>query len=565
MYANHQMNEVPPIDTDHILSFIRVGGTRDPRGRHPQKVAFEQELNDFYDHEFQPCFNQPKYDLTHKSFLLPYLATQIQTGFNNNTKEHFLTRIRKIMNLLRPTELTDDTLFKRIETHILQDRHDLIPDPYRAWAQMIRQEYLPPTYEKCYGYDVKAHPDKYLSYSIKMNDVIEQYNQVIQHSQLPEEEQRKQIHKLFQPIPLRTNCVPCYLTLDAASIVSIFYQHNKAIGQHISEHQEAIWSSLFLTNKKVMRIAGYHFSTLQTDGVGVSICFQKNGLTQAEKKISVEATEPKHLEDLNQQELALCQGRHLVAGDPGKQSAIYLMNDQRDKLRYTPRQRQAESRTLICQHIMDKEKTHHGIQALELVLSHYDSKTVNYQLFKEYLSIHTHFQPQIGGFYQQIVWRRMKWRTWINRRQSEDQFLNRMEQTFGSRDDVLICYGDWSQTQQMKYLMPSQGVGLRRLIQKRFDVVMVDEFRTSKLCNQCHGELGHYENLYRVLVCQNCQYNRLESKCCIFNRDANACMNLLYLSHEWIQHQSRPEPYCRMMTLTTFTPDVPVGVRNLRL
>ena len=99
----------------------------------------------------------------------------------------------------------------------------------------------------------------------------------------------------------------------------------------------------------------------------------------------------------------------------------------------------------------------------------------------------------------------MKWRIWINRRRSENQFLNRIEDVYGHPENVLIYYGNWSQSQQMKYLMPSQGVSLKRLVSKWFETVIVDEYRTSKMCNQCHQELNHQQglkhNLYRVLVC----------------------------------------------------------------
>ena len=103
----------------------------------------------------------------------------------------------------------------------------------------------------------------------------------------------------------------------------------------------------------------------------------------------------------------------------------------------------------------------------------------------------------------------------------------------------------------MKHVMPSQGVGLRRLISRRFETVMVDEYRTSKLCNQCHQKLEQYQgekrSLYRVLVCRHCQSNRSESKCCFFNRDANAGMNMLYLTKMWLQTQKRPLEYKRTM------------------
>ena len=108
----------------------------------------------------------------------------------------------------------------------------------------------------------------------------------------------------------------------------------------------------------------------------------------------------------------------------------------------------------------------------------------------------------------------MKWR--IAKRQSEDNFLNRIEETYGSRDKILIAYGNWSQNRQMKHMMPSMGVGLRRLISKRFVTVLIDEFRSSMLCNHCHHKLENYQGCYRVLLCPNCQNNKRVSRNSIF-------------------------------------------------
>ena len=103
--------------------------------------------------------------------------------------------------------------------------------------------------------------------------------------------------------------------------------------------------------------------------------------------------------------------------------------------------------------------------------------------------------------------------------------------------------------------MFEMGVGLRRVIKKRFEVVLVDEFRTSKLCSKCDKELTNYKRLHRVLVCNGCKssgYRNEESENSIFmNRDMNACMNLLRISNSWINEQRRPEKFCR-----TLNPDL---------
>jgi len=59
----------------------------------------------------------------------------------------------------------------------------------------------------------------------------------------------------------------------------------------------------------------------------------------------------------------------------------------------------------------------------------------------------------------------------------------------------------------MKYIMPTKGIGLRRIIRKKYDVVLIDEYKTSKLCSHCGDELENYKNIHRLLVCKNCKSN----------------------------------------------------------
>ena len=561
-YLNHQ--PLPIIDKDFILSCIRIGGHTDHRGRPSKKTDLEHTLRDFYEREYQPCINQTTYDLKYKSFIVPYLAVQIQTAFENNITLHFLKRVRKVLNIFKPDSLTDKKLIKRVKNLILLDRHDLIPEEYREWSQQFKEQFLPPTYQKCYGYDVQVNPAKYLPYLIRMNQAIEQRNNAVQNSNLSDEEKSAQIQRLFQPIPLRTSKIPCYITIDANSIVSLFYHQNKGqTGQHIKDHRDEVWGSVFQTNRKVLKMKGYHFCSLQTDGVGVSVCFQKDGLSYKEKHSRLKEPPSLLLEDLTETELLMLQNKKLIGADPGKQSSIYLMDQSQKRLRYTPRQRRAETGTLVCRRVMETMKDCDGVKQAETVLSYYNSKTVDYDAFKEYIRQETLFNQRTDQFYQQDLWRKMKWRMWINRRRSEDQFLNRIEATFGDPEEILICYGNWSETQQMKHLMPSQGIGLRRLISKRFKVVMVDEYHTSKLCNQCHQPLESYQDLYRVRYCPTCQNNRSASTCCFFNRDANACMNMLFLAGEWLNNRRRPVEYRREMFLTTTTVREIVVVENL--
>ena len=50
------------------------------------------------------------------------------------------------------------------------------------------------------------------------------------------------------------------------------------------KYKNHIWDKIFKTNKKVMKMNGYEYKTILTDGIGVSICFQKSGKRYKENK-----------------------------------------------------------------------------------------------------------------------------------------------------------------------------------------------------------------------------------------------------------------------------------------
>jgi len=550
------------INKELILHFIRAGGIRDVRGRRASNQSFVKELDNFYTKEYAPCLRKDKYDLKNKTYLITYLAQQIQTGYNNNIKVHFITRIRRLMNILDPfRDMEKDKVMKRtfgnVKNLILLDHLEELPEEYKSWGRMIKKEYLPNEYINCYGYDVKVYPEKYIYYMIKMNEKIVQLNSQTNQTDISVEEKRKHLFHLFQPIPLRTSIVPCYMTIDACAINSLFLPEKGRMERQkkIESIRADIWGAIFHTDRRVMKMKGYVFKTIQTDGIGASICFQKEGLQKkmgTSKKETTPETSETYLTDLSETELSICRTKKLVASDPGKEDLTHMMNDQKQRLRYGSRQRQVESQSVRNREILLIEKIRHHINEEETSLKDHSCCTIDYDQFKHYISLKTKLDEKVGGFYQQDLHRKMKWRACIDRRKSEDQFLNRIGQTYGSSEDILICHGNWSQTRQMKYLHPTLGNGLKRLLERRYKVVLVDEWGTSKYCNQCHNKLIHHRDsltdkkLYRVLRCSECQSSGLDSKkTYFFNRDSNACMNILYLCHEWMDHRTRPHPYNR--------------------
>jgi len=455
------------------------------------------------------------------------------------------------MNIIKPNDTLDKKDFNKIKNLILLDKMDKIPENYKRWSENIKRNYLPREYEKCYGYDVKVKPEKYLFYTIKMNDDVEKLNNSIKNNKdLTEEDKRCKIKKLFQPISLRNTTIPNYITIDTNVILSLFKKKGESqMNKKTKKYKNHIWDKIFKTNKKVMKMKGYEYKTILTDGIGVSICFQKIGKRYKQNKNSNEDNEL-YIDDLCDIDLEICKSKKIVSIDPGKSNLVYMLDKNKKKLRYTCCQRRRESLRKRCNKILLREKQKNKIIEEETKLSSYNCKSVNYNAFKQYITEKILLNDKVRWFYENVLWRKLKWRTWIYQRKSEDKFLHRIEETYGNKEDLLLCYGNWSNNKQMKYIMPTKGVGLRRVIQKKFNVVLVDEFRTSKLCSKCNSILENAKinnkKLHRVLVCRGCKSSGSESKNTTFmNRDMNACMNMLHISKSWIQSKMRPKIFCR--------------------
>jgi hypothetical protein len=118
-----------------------------------------------------------KHDLRNFTYLLPYLATQMHTGLYNNLKEHFLTRLLRFINKTvseYEEGLTKDEVKK--ERKLLKDAlfvNETVPERYAKWGEEHRKNMLPSSWEVSLPYDVKVHPDKYLTHSFYINSVLE--------------------------------------------------------------------------------------------------------------------------------------------------------------------------------------------------------------------------------------------------------------------------------------------------------------------------------------------------------------------------------------------------------
>ena len=540
-YNNRQ--QFPEINEKFILYCIKALGEKTNSGRKEKDTSILETLQEFYDTEYQPLLNHQKTQLKNKSNMLPYLATQLHTSLSNNTQERFIQHFLRFINKTT-TKITEDnaTLFK-FKKQLLDCNEETEP-MFDDWKRTHLQNILPKNIKKSVHYDVKVSPFDYLKGMLYMNAVLE-----------------KEEHKLFQPLPLRNNIIPKHIILDTACIVNLFSLEGKTkteLFKAIKENQHDVWNNLLNLQHKTFKSKYYQFHyQVQTDGISCSLLFIRKDLKDKKwgSKVPILQEQEFHnIEDLSLEQLDTLKDRNIVGCDPGKHSLVYMMDKQGNKLQYTASQRKIESYGKRNERILLQEKKRNNIIEKETHLSSKNSKSVDYEKFKVFLVEKDKLNKETTEFYKRDVWRKMKFRQYSYGKKSIDTFLNKIKKTFG--DNILIGYGNWSRSTQMKHMMPTMNKGLRKLIHKKYDTLTINEFYTSQKCCECYKDLKHHINkkvkyrkdtrgkeIYRLFCCSNCVSSK--NKNGVFRtRDKNSAISIMKLTKEWIETQTRPSEFC---------------------
>ena len=527
---------LPELNETFILYCIKSLGTRDNRGKKGKDTELLASLETFYKTEYQPLLNHEKTNLKNTTFLLPYLATQIHTSLNNNLQEHFIQHFLRFINKTT-NEITEEKailfqfkkqLFNLSETDAM----------FSNWKETHLPNILPTEIKKSIHYDVKVRPFEYLKGLLYMNSVLEKIES-----------------KLFQPLPLRNNIIPKHIIIDTASLINLFSPEKDKEGNKtkkgellssVKENQNEVWGNFLDMKNIIFKNKHYQFhNQIQTDGISCCLLFIRKDLKDKKwgSRVPVLQEQEFHtIEDLSKEQLDTLKDRNIVGCDPGKRSLVYMMDKNGNKLQYTSPQRKRESKAKTNQRILLEERKRKRIIEKETQLSFQNSKSVDYEKFKTYLVEKNKLNKETSEFYKQEVWRKMKFRQYSYSKKSIDTFLNKIKETFG--ENILIGYGNWSRSTQMKHFMPTMNKGLRKLIHRKYDTITINECNTSKKCCDCNKDLEYYKDkegkkVFRLLKCSDCV--SCENKKIVFRtRDANSSINIMKLTSCWIEKQERP-------------------------
>jgi hypothetical protein len=252
-----------------------------------------------------------------------------------------------------------------------------------------------------------------------------------------------------------------------------------------------------------------------------------------------------------------------------------VMDDEGNELKYSCKQRDTESLakrnrriklTNKKRSVLNHQLNHNcpDIIECETELSSYLSNTINIQLFKDYIKKKHEINLKVKSYYEAELNRKINWRTKVYRQKSEDKFLQRIETQFGNKEDIVVCIGDWSAKQGSCIKGAStMGVGLKRLVKKRYTTLLLDEYNTSKKCCHCWKDISNItidgSKKFRLLGCKHCRNDKEEhigspedepksmfQSYRFFTRDKNSCLNMLGIVKHMIYNKNkRPTEFIR--------------------
>jgi hypothetical protein len=207
------------------------------------------------------------------------------------------------------------------------------------------------------------------------------------------------------------------------------------------------------------------------------------------------------------------KNKKIVCADPGKRSILYFIGDNKnvqikpDKdidyqlsnykfMNYTNKERIVALKRTKYGKLIENKKLKTKIQKktmkeIELELAEFNSKSCIYDNFIKYVVKKREVTNKLYKAYDDEYFRKLKWFSYINKRRHEDELLNKIEEEFGK--DIILIIGNWGNHCNLKFIS-TPNIGIKRKLQERFYVFLLDEFNTSKI---------HYKH---EVECENMKY-----------------------------------------------------------
>lgn len=578
-------NALPVIDKVFVNSCMKIMCNEKPQGRPPKKEIKELKdtLTAFYKTEFEPLIQKETLEYTHMNTILDYLTIDILTMYENNIKNHFVEYVERYVNVvwkkkfivskirkMNIAKKEKDAKINKLCNQLRKIKNDLLNvettqykshSSYHTWINQQKQLVIPvKTFKKNLYYDLQCSPMDYFQCMIKMMKRVEKEEQTI-----------------CNVFPMRNEIIPKHIKLDTTTLVHLLMtkkQGNKSdylTEGNLKRNENKIWEFFFRTERKCFHKKHYEFHhMIETDGISCSLLLLRKDLIGKKLPMMKKGiNNEEYIDELK--DYSQLQNKKIVSIDPGKCDLIYCVdadNKEANKFRYSQDQRRKETKkkkySKIQLELKKEEIQGKTIIEWETELSKLNKKSLNISKFKEYIQKKSEINGMLFKFYEKYIFRKLRLQSYRNTKKSEQKMLNNFKRIFGNEKEVVVCFGDYEQKQQMKYKEATKGKGMRTLFRKAgFQTYLVDEFRTSCRCSKC--EIGIcaknmvMENprpyktgnilVHGLICCKN--------GCGYWNRDVNGATNIYKIAYNAINNKERPNYLSRSNNSSGFLEEFP--------
>jgi hypothetical protein len=207
--------------------------------------------------------------------------------------------------------------------------------------------------------------------------------------------------------------------------------------------------------------------------------------------------------------------------------------------------------------------------AAEEQLSRTNRRALSTADYKKFLDKRKEVDPVLRPFYarSKMKHEKLRYRRFCKQAWSDAKLVKEIKERFLTpeqhqqleaipdekerRDKVIIVFGNWSRSTQMKGTHPSPAKGLRHMLDKHFHILTIWEGHTSQLYHATHQQLEPVyvrripdsapQKIHEVLTCQRDPTHRT-----FVNRDVNASRNIHHLALSWLHEQTRPKCFGKL-------------------
>lgn len=412
--------------------------------------------------------------------------------------------------------------------------------------------------------------------------------------------------KALAVLPESESNIPGYMQFDTELAIKLLLTEADflALGKNqtqlrsgkgsIEANKALVWGRLLRTHRRVFCPRGQRGlkfgGSISTDGHGCSIQLytqghinRRNGSQTVEADL-IESIPDKYIDDPSKRESL--RGKKIVAIDPNMRDLIFgaalgketpnihhVRNKNcLDTWRYTSMQRRFESGEkqfrIAREHMASEVFGEDGMTANKINTALPPRFCSTIEALVHRITACTRAEVRLEALYLRDAWRDMRMRGKFKMQSSEALMVNSFKAKFGTPDKVIIAFGDGSKGNHMRYNAPAKRKGFRKVFRRAgFEVLLLDECRTSKSCFRCATTNEHDCEPFRWWAkspkpWKNRDENRqprnqptrchglIACPCCLtrWNRDVLATANMLEIAYCAAAGEDRPERFARRIS-----------------